>query len=625
MAGVAGVPVGAKAAFVNFQVDNTNSIAGYINPYATSATSRPGVSLSFPGTPYTSTGAMVPLDSSGAFKLYLSTNNTINLLMDVEGYFTQGSSNGTFTPAISKLYDSRAAAHIAPGQTVTIPVGGVGGIPDTGHGLTAVVANLSVIDNSASGGYARAWASGADEPSNVGALTFATGTHTNLITVPVGISDGAVQIHNVSPDTVDYIVDLEGWYTAPTPTVTCPQPYQAGSWTTTVPTVAVTCWVHLPTTEDPEGTLDININLGAVDEQQLPANGTLDYPITVPPTAGWYDIGVTANYSSGVSTETHYSFGLEAGSPSAAISAIQRANPAAFENVANASTTSTGAIAVQTTVPDALGGSASVSTNPSTGVTLSQEEQTTTDPFDGSTSTIPASTMSMSLPFSPTASSAHVESNGVVSYDNHNGSTTVSILKQDASVQLNTVIQGANAPASYVYPVNMPAGAKLSANDDGSVTIVDSVGNFLGGISAPWAVDAGGGSVPTHYDISGSSLIQVVDLSHVTAYPVVADPWFGIALIQKTVWSYAYKNDPRLMVYPTVWGRAWSGPALWKVQWSEVITKTTSYRSRANTPDMYYQFVCHQELGAEYWKGSYNLDSNIRRGSLFQYLIHKCN
>ncbi len=234
--GKASVPAGAAAVFVNFQVNNATSAAGYINPFATSATTRPSVSLNFDGNahPYTSIGAIVPLDSSGAFKLYVSPSNTINLLVDVEGYFTAGSSNGTFTPAVGKIYDTRSSTHVAPGATVTIPIGGTNGIPSVTDGLSAITANLTVIDQGTSGGYARAWPTGVVEPTNVGTLTFnaqaAGSATTNLATIAVG-ADNGIQIHNVSADTVDYIVDLEGWYVHnATLSVSCKAPYQNGAW-----------------------------------------------------------------------------------------------------------------------------------------------------------------------------------------------------------------------------------------------------------------------------------------------------------------------------------------------------------------------------------------------------------
>lgn len=40
------------------------------------------------------------------------------------------------------------------------------------------------------------------------------------------------------------------------------------------------------------------------------------------------------------------------------------------------------------------------------------------------------------------------------------------------------------------------------------------------------AVDATGQSVPTRYQIDGQSLVQVIDFTAATAFPVVADPDF---------------------------------------------------------------------------------------------------
>lgn len=43
-------------------------------------------------------------------------------------------------------------------------------------------------------------------------------------------------------------------------------------------------------------------------------------------------------------------------------------------------------------------------------------------------------------------------------------------------------------------------------------------------IDTPWAVDANGNQVPTHYDINGSTLTQVIEPDSNTAFPVTADP-----------------------------------------------------------------------------------------------------
>lgn len=65
-------------------------------------------------------------------------------------------------------------------------------------------------------------------------------------------------------------------------------------------------------------------------------------------------------------------------------------------------------------------------------------------------------------------------------------------------------------------------GTQLLLLDDGSVTVSDGV-EFLGGIAVPWAVDAEGRSLPTHYEVDGATLTQIVDTTD-AVFPVVADP-----------------------------------------------------------------------------------------------------
>lgn len=65
-------------------------------------------------------------------------------------------------------------------------------------------------------------------------------------------------------------------------------------------------------------------------------------------------------------------------------------------------------------------------------------------------------------------------------------------------------------------------GRHLPLLDNGTVGISDGE-NFLGSIDAPWAIDAAGRSLSTHYEISGSKLTQVVDTTG-ALFPVVADP-----------------------------------------------------------------------------------------------------
>ena len=65
-------------------------------------------------------------------------------------------------------------------------------------------------------------------------------------------------------------------------------------------------------------------------------------------------------------------------------------------------------------------------------------------------------------------------------------------------------------------------GTQLLLLDDGSVSVSDGR-KFLGAIDFPWAVDAAGRALPTRYEVSGSTLTQIVDTRE-AEFPVVADP-----------------------------------------------------------------------------------------------------
>lgn len=109
-------------------------------------------------------------------------------------------------------------------------------------------------------------------------------------------------------------------------------------------------------------------------------------------------------------------------------------------------------------------------------------------------------------------------------YDNRNGSSTVPVIGEDGGVRINTVIENASAPREYSYPIELPGGATLTLNEDGSVSAANSDKSYEAEIAAPWAKDANANSVATHYEVDGSILTQVVDFDATTAFPVVADP-----------------------------------------------------------------------------------------------------
>lgn len=94
-------------------------------------------------------------------------------------------------------------------------------------------------------------------------------------------------------------------------------------------------------------------------------------------------------------------------------------------------------------------------------------------------------------------------------------------------------IPSSAAPDEYRFPLTIPDGGEASIVSDGSVAIFDANGESLGGFKAPWAVDANGAAVPTSFRLEGNILVQQVEITETTAFPVIADPergseWWGV-------------------------------------------------------------------------------------------------
>jgi hypothetical protein len=104
-------------------------------------------------------------------------------------------------------------------------------------------------------------------------------------------------------------------------------------------------------------------------------------------------------------------------------------------------------------------------------------------------------------------------------------------------------IDDASSPDSYAFDLALPEGVEPELQVDGSVDFVPSADvaqtltaqgidaemNF-GGLDAPWAVDADGAPLDTHYTLTGTELVQHVSFTDTTSFPVMADPemeWKG--------------------------------------------------------------------------------------------------
>jgi len=226
---------------------------------------------------------------------------------------------------------------------------------------------------------------------------------------------------------------------------------------------------------------------------------------------------------------------------------------------------------------------------------------------------------------------AKVGKDNTVIYKDYQENTDVAVQALSGSVRILTILNDANAPTEYTYDINIPTDGHMKKLEDGSITILDKNKNFLGGFAPAWAVDKNGKKVPTHYEIRGNTLVQIVEhLSLNVTYPIVADPNFGINMIRKAKWRRWPKAgngwyDYRLYVTPTAWARGihakWYGGEGWKQ-----LTRKVSYltNNRATTA-MRNQYLCHLYFGWLQAKTEYHLEQWSPSTSWWNTLRHGCN
>lgn len=156
----------------------------------------------------------------------------------------------------------------------------------------------------------------------------------------------------------------------------------------------------------------------------------------------------------------------------------------------------------------------------------------------------------------------------------HSSTTGVSVALPDSGRDSLVVKDG-----STVIDVCLPDENKSSDLnvENGSVVAWNADGGYSFGISAPWALDANGVQVPTHFEVRGLELVQVV--SHTSGSyrdPIVADPWFGIDLYRNVYISTGRDADGsgwKINATPTVWGRQNRSRPMWWAHRDEVRAK----------------------------------------------------
>lgn len=138
-------------------------------------------------------------------------------------------------------------------------------------------------------------------------------------------------------------------------------------------------------------------------------------------------------------------------------------------------------------------------------------------------STPSGETITINLPNSGAAGKAELLQDGAVTYPAE--SSANSVIVSEASVQMLTTIASADAPTRYDYELDLAPGQRIESAGEG-LQVIGADGSVQLAAGQAWARDAAGQSIPTRYEVNGSTVTQVVEhnSSSEVTYPVVADP-----------------------------------------------------------------------------------------------------
>ena len=133
-----------------------------------------------------------------------------------------------------------------------------------------------------------------------------------------------------------------------------------------------------------------------------------------------------------------------------------------------------------------------------------------------------------------------IEMNGAaaVTQSVDSGTSVISHVTPEGGIQLMSITQTATPQVKFAVETTIPEGTSWQMQSDGSLHLIDPAlpadQNILMKAAAPWAVDANGTQLPTHYSVTAGSITQLVD-SSIAVFPVIADPsvvwWIGTALV----------------------------------------------------------------------------------------------
>ena len=198
VAGKYGVPADATAAVLNIAAARAAS-SGHIIAWPCDETRPTAASLNYTTGPATSNATVVALDNDG--KVCLWTSTTTDLIVDINGSFSNGSDLDTANPL--RILDTRTGTPNIGETSVALQVGGQHGVPADASAAVLNIAAAQAIES----GHIIAWPCSEARPTAT-SLNYATGPATSNATVVALDDSGKVCLWTST--TTDLIVDING-------------------------------------------------------------------------------------------------------------------------------------------------------------------------------------------------------------------------------------------------------------------------------------------------------------------------------------------------------------------------------------------------------------------------------
>ena len=203
------VPAGSPAVFVDLQVAGATA-AGWVGTSPTGGSGQLS-SLEF-GVGTTSSGTSIRIAADGRANIVNNSTVAISMLVRLQGYFTATNTQGAgLRPLLRRLIDVTLPAN----GIVDVAVGGTNGLPV--KGIAGAALNFTAGSPTESG-YLKAWPLNSAEPTS-SVATWPTDKQRGGMAIVKPGTDGKIRVKSVSAGTVRLLVDLQGWFSDPLPSL----------------------------------------------------------------------------------------------------------------------------------------------------------------------------------------------------------------------------------------------------------------------------------------------------------------------------------------------------------------------------------------------------------------------